>query len=1052
MELSAGIYELIIDSLLEEKLKGRSGVTTGAVDPADGPAALSEYLAERIRQTLAGFRGINALEHQVKLCNRLMETLNNASCLPYPIFPTLTPLQELQSISTHEDMIKTKPIRPDTPLALACLFTGTRLDFSLVSQLKKEMQSADRIDILCSFIKWSGIRVLQEELKRFVKREGTQLRVITTSYMGATDIKAVDFISDLVESSFDNKTETRKAQLRVSYDTHRTRLHAKAYLFHRKSNFGSAYIGSSNISQAALTDGLEWNVKVSQYQLPHLWEKITATFETYWNDSEFELYTPDRRRYLMRSLQKEQAGDSGSPSMYFFDLRPYGYQQEILDQLKKDREVHERKRHLVVAATGTGKTMIAAFDYREWSREYLSKNGKLPRMLYIAHRQEILKRSMDSFRQVLRDANFGELFVGNNTPGSMDHLFVSVQMANSRELWQLGENFYEYIVMDEFHHAAADTYLNLINSFRPQSLLGLTATPERMDGLDILSFFDGHLSAEIRLPDAINRKLLCPFQYFGVSDNADLSGVRWLRGKYDQAELSRALIVTHRAILVIDKVRQILLDPLKAKGLGFCVSVEHARFMAEQFNLADIPSDVLTAESCQNDRDLIQCRLQRGEINFIFVVDLYNEGIDIPELDTVLFLRPTESLTIFLQQLGRGLRLSDGKDCLTVLDFIGNANPNYRYDVRYRALLDDPARDIEKQVREGFPHLPAGCTIELERVAQERVLNNISTAIGHVTVRGLIGSLRRFSKETGKSLSLANFLQYHQMSLDDIYRKHKSWSRLKAEAGLIPNITDPDEVTLTKGLRRMDHINGAAQIRFLLSILQDPEHRQLQMCSENERRLLLMLHFSLWGRASGEVDLVGSLKKLWQNPIHMSELKELLDYNFEQNELVSKKPDLSFETPLELHGKYSRDEALTALGYWNERSQPEMREGVVHIKDIRSDAFLFTLDKSEKDYSPTTMYQDYAISDTLFHWQSQSVTSEESETGQRYIHHKEREQNILLFVREKKVQRGCPMPYYYLGPAEYVSHEGSRPISIIWKLHNPIPARLMRKTARLAVD
>lgn len=283
---------------------------------------------------------------------------------------------------------------------------------------------------------------------------------------------------------------------------------------------------------------------------------------------------------------------------------------------------------------------------------------------------------------VLRDANFGDLFVGDTTPQSFEHLFVSVQTFNAKSLEKhLTPDFYDYIIIDEVHHAPAETYKNILGHFTPKFLLGLTATPERMDGKSIMPYFNNKITAEIRLPEAIERKLLCPFQYFGVTDNIDLSNLRWERGGYNREELSKIYTrqdaeTIRRASLIVQDVDKYVTDINEVKGLGFCVSKEHARFMADYFNKCNIPSLCLTGDSPKEERDSAKLKLTNGDLRFIFVVDLYNEGVDIVDVNTILFLRPTESLTIFLQQLGRGLRLADGKECLTVLDFIGQANKN----------------------------------------------------------------------------------------------------------------------------------------------------------------------------------------------------------------------------------------------------------------------------------------------------------------------------------------------------------------------------------------
>jgi len=1028
---------------------GRQGElkTAGALaerrvlDAGESYAALADYLRRVIADAFDGLDGEGKLTRQIELCNHIVKLLHDAHPELLDADHTVaSPGELLLSITGGAEGTALKaPERPDTPLAFGCLLTGTRLDPSLVSQIKKEIRSAERVDILCSFIKWSGLRIIEDELAAFVTQPEARLRVITTSYMGATDLKAIEHLAALPNT-----------EVRVSYDTHRTRLHAKAYTFHRETGFGAAYVGSANLSQAAMTDGLEWTVKISQYETPHLWQKITATFDTYWNDAEFVPYGEEDRSRLQAALQEERTTAADGTTPYVFDLRPYGFQAEILDRLAAERELQQRNRHLVVAATGTGKTMVAAFDYRAWWKEASCPDGRRPRLLFVAHREEILKQSLHTFRAVLRDHNFGDLLVGGREPAQTDYLFVSIQSYNSRGLNSHPPDHYGYVVVDEFHHAAAASYEQLLGHIKPQVLLGLTATPERADNLDILKHFGGHISAEIRLPDAINRKLLSPFQYFGITDAVDLSDVRWRRGGYDASELDRVLTGNDiRAQLIIDKVRERLLDPELARGLGFCVSIAHANYMAERFRQAGIPAEALSADSPADQRRTVQDRLVRREINFIFVVDLYNEGVDLPEVDTVLFLRPTESLTVFLQQFGRGLRLCDDKDCLTVLDFVGQAHRSFRWDLRLRALLADRETSLIDQIEQEFTRLPAGCTLQLERQARQYVLENVRRAVrqSHST---LVAELRTYAEGLGRMPRLAEFVEFFKLDLDDIYRR-TSWSRLCVEAGIRNDFADPDEADLAKGLRRIQHIASPEQIRRLQPILEG-ESRFETGGDESLRRWLMMLHLSLWPLSRRPESISAGQQRLASNPVLQAELADLLRFKLEQISSVPPRLMLPFVCPLSLHASYTRDEILAGLGHWTLETQPQMREGVLHMQTLPADVFFVTLDKTEKDYSPTTMYRDYAINERLFHWQSQSTTSVESPTGQRYIHHAERGHTILLFVREHKRINGLAAPYYFLGPADYQSHEGSRPISIVWRLRHPMPATLRRRTARLVAE
>ena len=364
--LPLGLYEQVVDRLLDRRLAGSRGsslvVNDEEIDAGDSHAVLADHLRRVFREALDGVTGEDRLARQIELVNRILQELEATD--PEGNRLLSTPPRRLLGVWPREPLGGGMPERPDTPLALGCLLAGTRLDPSLVSQLRKELASADRVDILCSFIKWSGIRILDDDLRAFTARPSARLRVLTTSYLGATDLKAVDLLQSLPNT-----------EVRVSYDTHRTRLHAKAYLFHRDSGFGTAYVGSANLSRPALTEGLEWTVKVSQYESPHLWDRVAATFETYWEDGEFEPYHEAERPRLKRRWRRSGRSRSSGPEPFPFELRPYAFQQEILDRLDAERRVQGRDRHLVVAATGTGKTMIAAFDYRHWCREQRLGDG-----------------------------------------------------------------------------------------------------------------------------------------------------------------------------------------------------------------------------------------------------------------------------------------------------------------------------------------------------------------------------------------------------------------------------------------------------------------------------------------------------------------------------------------------------------------------------------------------------------------------------------------------------------------------------------------------------
>jgi superfamily II DNA or RNA helicase/HKD family nuclease len=1031
-----GLYDQLLSEGLQSELSQLADprlYSLANVDPEDAHNVLAQFLEHGLAKCLAMYRGADAAERQQRLVARIIAAIA-ADLGPEQAgeLSIASPLKRLLAI--YSSLEVNPPERPDTPLARSALLTGTRQDPSLGSQLKKELATANRVDILCSFIKWSGLRILLDDLKELVNRpstDGLKIRVITTSYMGATDARAVDAIAQLPNT-----------EVRVSYDTKRTRLHAKAYLFHRDSGFGSAYVGSANISHAALSEGLEWTTKISHFELPYLWSKLTGTFETYWADDEFQAYDSAAPERLCLALQKEQANISDTGLGVTFDLRPYPFQEEILDVLAAERAVQNKFRHLVVAATGTGKTMIAAFDY---ARACKARGTRLP-LLFVAHREEILKQALGTFRAVLRDHNFGDLLVGGREPAQTQYLFCSIQIYCSRNLDRRPSDAYHYVVVDEFHHAAAPSYSRLLEHINPSILVGLTATPERSDQLDVLRWFGGHSSAEVRLPDAINRRLLCPFQYFGVTDSVDLNALTWQRGGYSLDELDRLYTGNDaRALLIFDKVNEIVLDPHRARGLGFCVSVAHANFMARFFSENGIPATVLTGATASDVRHAAQQQLRSRVINFLFVVDLYNEGVDIPEVDTVLFLRPTESLTVYLQQFGRGLRLHEDKQCLTVLDFIGAQRQEFRFAAQFRAMSARPTLRLDQEIEQGFPHLPSGCVVRLERVAQQHVLENVRASIRLFRPK-IVGAIRELDHYLGHVPSLAETLDYLDTSLDELL-KRGLWSQLLADAGQCPQPTDPNQDRLAKGLRRISQVNCSHQIGVWQNLLSNAD---IDLNAEDER-LIAMLHVTLWDKESLGWTPEMAAARFRENPAALRDLQAILAYRLAHAPAldIGQLPDIA--GPLMVHAQYTRDEILVGLGHWTLSKRPDQREGVLHLSTTKVDAFFVTLQKTEEEYSPTTMYEDYLISHDLFHWQSQSNTSAKSKTGQRYIHHESLGYTPLLFVREtRKLPSDLTAPYTFLGPCSYVSHTGTRPMSIIWKLRHPVPARLYREMARQA--
>lgn len=1011
--MEPGLYESVVTRLLSENLAGTEMVpATARIADGDIPHILARHIAATAERALTSRPAAQRLE----LVARLMDVLDDASDDVVP------PARQLLSLVPRTPLghEAASPARPATPLTESALLTNARGEPGLGAELRAEMASADGVSLLCAFVKWHGLRLLEAELGSLRDR-GVPLRVITTTYMGATERRALDrLVRDF------------GAEVRIQYDAERTRLHAKAWLFERRTGFATSYVGSSNLSRAALLDGVEWNVRLSQVGTPGLLQKFRATFETYWNDPSFELYDPDRDRDRLDDAlgRADDASRGIVVDLSGLDVRPYPFQQQILDSIAAERLLHDRHRNLVVAATGTGKTIVAALDYQR-----LCVGPERPRLLFVAHRREILQQSLRTYREVLKDGSFGELWLGERRPERGRHVFASIQSIQSYGTANIPAEAFDVVVIDEFHHAQSPTYRRLIERLTPGELLGLTATPERADGVDVRTFFDGRTAAELRLWDALEHDLLTPFHYFGIADDVDLAGIKWTRGRYDEAALSNVYTGNDaRAALVLRQVRDKIADVSAMRAIGFCVGVAHAQYMARVFTDAGVPSRALSGETSMQDRKAALDALKSGDIKVLFAADLLNEGVDLPDVDTVLFLRPTESATIFLQQLGRGLRRTATKPVLTALDFVGHHRKEFRFDQRFRALTGATGKSLRTQIEHGFPFLPSGTRIVLDEQTQRSVLESIRAQLPNSKPR-LIEEIRTLG-----DVRLDQFLDETGVGLADVLRSGRGWTAMRRAAGVETRPAGPLEADIAKRARALAHVDDRERAALYARLLRADAPRYSEL-SDAERAFARMLYFSLFPSAGPGRNYAHDLAAVSQDRAASDELSQVVDIAFDNvRHTVTAPHGALHELPLRLHAHYQREEALAGLGWAAlDRTPKSFMEGVLFQRDRKLDAFFITIRKSEADFSPTTMYRDYPISPTLFHWESQSTTSLSSPTGRRYL---DGTSTVVLFVRVAASSDFGTAPYTYLGPAQYVNHEGERPIAITWRLDEPMPAEL----------
>ena len=1026
------------------------------------PELLTQFFATQLAPAL---ESLKTPADQVELVNRMMELLPQDA------------EEQNDSLLTDDDsnviqmreltLTDAKTTRPDIPLSDVALMTNTSKDLNLNTEIQKELESADRVDLLCSFLKMSGVNSLSEQLKA-IKNRGIPFRIITTTYMGATDRKAIDRL-----------VEKYGAEVKISYQGDSTRLHAKAWLFHRNTGMSTGYVGSSNLSSAALTDGLEWNVRISNPITPGLIRQFEGLFESYWKSGDFTLYTASdkEKQELDTVLAKADITGRKSKGLEYdidsslLDVHPFPHQARMLEEMQNARS-KGRHRNLAVAATGTGKTVFSALDYRRLCEQ----SGKKLKLLFIAHRKEILDQARRTFGDVMLKGNFGELLTGGKKPEYNEAVFATIQTLSGAALENYAPDYFDVIIMDECHHIEAASWDKVFNYFKPRDFIGLTATPAREDGVNIADkYFGGYVATSIRLWDALEDNLLVPFQYFGIADGTDLRHINIRGGRYDENDLAKRYTdhedAKRRLRIIVKELREKVDNPLRMKALGFCVNVKHAKYMAQKFNEVGIPADFLVGDDISKRRDEVMKKFMSDdhELAVIFTVDLFNEGVDIPNIDTLLMLRPTQSLTLFLQQLGRGLRRAPLKSVLTVLDFVGHQNKNFMVHHKYRAFVRQGTlteRDIES------PELPAGCHFHLDELTQKQVLMKIHESLRMNknalidTVKNYLENMQQNSAEPYIRPTVVDFINHYGLGLPQIYGRSSkvtlpgvtkpvatTWTSLQAASGLYPDLVVPfqDNISLevNRRIKALRHVNDSFRINAYLELLNT--NILEQDMTDEQRRHAWMLLFSIWPDAkwvgsTERFSLDEGLATLRKNGGILQELESI----WQRNAILDTNSTLPLfegeDIPLRTHAYYSREELFAGLaGQGASFGVPTgFREGVRTFNSSNTTALVVNLEKSEKHFSPTTMYKDYAISTDEFAWDSQSATSPESPTGQLFQHHEELGHRIVLFVRRNNKDAIGTRPYMCLGTVKYISHEGSKPMHIRWSLDRPMPASMFQ--------
>ena len=1032
---------------------------------------LTQHLANRIGERLEQMAEQQDFQNMIQLTAEIEQSLFNTS----PQFEL--PLSAIHYWYGDQQLPSIQP----GMLTQASLITNQGYEVNnFFKTLKYEMLTADRADLMVSFIRWSGVQLLVRSFED-LRAKGKKIRILTSTYMNITEPKA---LSKLLEMDH--------VEVKI-YDTGKTSFHTKAYLFSRDSGFNTVIIGSSNLSHSALNTGYEWNVKLPHDRHIGIYERAHQLFDEMWHDANaipltsewIEIYKQDymaaeyakRNRTISSSSTKHVKIETPAPSYQSreritqLELRalfePNSMQKQALLALEETRNNGHAK-GVVIAATGTGKTYLSAFDV-------LQAGAK--RVLFVAHRDELLENAKETFVHVMGESLPCGKLSGKVKEWDNPFLFSTVQTLH-RELERFEPDQFDYIVIDEFHHADAATYRKVLDYFQPKFLLGLTATPERMDGRDVLALCDYNVVYEIRLHEALKNGLLAPFHYFGLSDTVDYEEIGLVGGQLDEGKLAKALSTHERVDYVIEMINKYGHDGERRMALGFCASIEHARFMAEQFSNRGLTSTYLTGSDDPLVRQNTISRLEDANdpLEFIFTVNIFNEGIDIPSLNLVLFLRPTESATIFLQQLGRGLRKADGKDYVTILDFIGNYQKSFIVPLALSGQTNHKAFDrdlLRVTVENDFTHMPEGCFVDLEEISREQILEKIAKV--RMDANQMLSDLyQNFRRELGRAPELEDFL-YSPLAPSAHYfiRKYGSWVETKKK---MRDLNDFDELLMgsTLQLEIVQRLEQALPLKwpyeFVLlyecakygqtsvhqvvhqlqqlfgvevSIEQHEEHivRAMQRLAQPYKKQT----WSFGEFVEGEQRFFFNpkIQDVWTGEIGKYLTARLL-YGFTEFRFTYR-PELFFkgEERVILYQNYTRNELIYL--FKSNAQEGSWREGV---STVDNNILLFNTLRKSDDVAEQLNYHDYFVDNTQFHWQSQNSTSHTSSRGQQYIEHRKLGINIHLFVRKYESMYGETLPFMYVGKIEYVRSHGDKPMNILWKLEQPLPEELFLDLVR----
>ncbi len=908
-------------------------------------------------------------------------------------------------------------------------------NMSMLKSIKEEMSTCREFVLVVSFIRYSGLQLLISKLKELEKK-GVRGRILTSVYMNITEPKA---IRKLMEFS--------NIEVKI-YNAHRDSFHTKAYIFKRDRGLGTAIVGSSNISHQALLCGEEWNIKVGESTGEVMGDSLNH-FEKLWRSE--EAIEADENLVERYEKFRETHQESRDFTYDFLDdkedrseIQPNSMQEEILERIKEMRG-RGLGRALAIAATGTGKTYLSAFDAVNFSPR---------RLLFLAHREELLRGAMATYEKFFPREEMGYL-TGNEKSYDKRYTFATVQTLSKIEsMKRFSKDHFDYIVVDEFHHSAAESYMRVIDYFKPDFLLGLTATPERMDGKDILEICDYNIAGEIRLKEALSRELLVPFHYFGITDDTtDYSEIPEKNGHLVERFLSERLSINARVEFIVKKIDEYLYDGRSMCALGFCVDKSHARYMKDEFESRGIKSEVILADTPLRERSRILKELRENKIEIIFTVDIFNEGIDIPQLNLLLFLRPTESSTIFIQQLGRGLRKHGNKSYVTILDFIGNYSKSFTGAAAITRELGDNQEKVRRNIEDGFTGLPGSSHIEFDRICQRRILDKIGS-IKYTSKNYLKERYLEVRTKYNRPLQPIDFL-YEGDLYERLTASFGSFYLAKRAAGDLAEGEVVEDRSVLELLERLDSMIPIKRPHEFLILK--------EAILKGKNRIVPEDVIGIIGRGSREVqvqrterafiELTEAYKKHeWafgdlEDGFRIDEnLREMIEeehlYRMVENrvEYALHRYEREFDLQdgsLEIHREYSRLKLQILLDSPVPKGSWRAGYAVAH-----DDICLFITMEKDGDTEEHLLYDNYFDDQEIVQWISQNKTSHSSKVGEMFVMHREQGKRVHIFIRRTREVQGITRDFIYLGEADYHTSYGDKPMYIKWKLHKKVPDKI----------